>query len=409
MNPALGSYDHVLVATSCGTDSVASLLWLLEQGVDPARIELHHHEVDGRGEPFMDWPSTAGYCRAIAAAFGLPIYYSWREGGLLREMLRDGQPTAAVLFETPAHGVRVIGGHGPLGTRLRFPQVSADLSVRWCSPVAKIGPMDTLIRNQDRFLGVRTLVVTGERAEESPARARYAAFEPHRSDTRTGTRCRRHVDHLRPVHGWSEREVWSALRRHGIVPAPAYRLQWSRLSCFTCVFGSPSQWATVRAIAPAWFERIARYEDQFGCTIQRGRSVRDMADRGAPFPADLAQPALVEAALTPGWDEPVRIAPGTGRPRQERSVRQRGRSEQSRTERRCRPASHRARVGPGACGALARRAAGRRGGRGFHQHKGNPRCPPPSLGWTGTTRLFRSSAPSGTKATPRPTSAAVWA
>ena len=47
-------------------------------------MELHHHEVDGRGPAFMDWPSTAGYCAAIARTFGIPILYSSREGGLLR-------------------------------------------------------------------------------------------------------------------------------------------------------------------------------------------------------------------------------------------------------------------------------------------------------------------------------------
>ena len=303
--PDLRSYDHVLVASSGGKDSVASMLFMLEAGVSPSRIELHHHEVDGRGEPFMDWPSTAGYCTAIAAAFGIPIYFSWREGGLLREMLRDGQPTAPVLFETPEDRVRVIGGAGPVGTRLRFPQVSADLSVRWCSAVAKIGPMDCLIRNQERFLGQRTLVVSGERAQESAARARYARFEPHRSDTRGGTRCRRHVDHFRPVHGWDEAAVWEIIARHGVVVAPAYRLGWSRMSCFTCVFASPAQWATVQAIAPDWFERIAAYEERFGCTIQRSRSVREMARQAVPFRAALIQPDLVRRALLPGWNEAV--------------------------------------------------------------------------------------------------------
>ncbi|MCG7353738.1 adenine nucleotide alpha hydrolase family protein [Roseomonas mucosa] len=94
---------------------------------------------------------------------------------------------------------------GPRSTRLLFPQTSADLSVRWCSAALRIGVMDTLIRAQDRFLGSRTLVVTGERAEESPARALYAPSERHRTDTRDGTRRQRHVDHWRPVHGWSER------------------------------------------------------------------------------------------------------------------------------------------------------------------------------------------------------------
>ncbi len=81
MQPDLQSYDLVLVATSGGKDSLAAMLALLEAGVPPSRMELHHHEVDGRGPAFMDWPSTAGYCAAVAAAFGIPIYYSWREGG----------------------------------------------------------------------------------------------------------------------------------------------------------------------------------------------------------------------------------------------------------------------------------------------------------------------------------------
>ncbi len=62
-------------------------------------------------------------------------------------------------------------GIGEAGTRRRFPQVSADLSVRWCSPYCKIDVAAAAINNQDRFLGRRTLVITGERAAESTARS----------------------------------------------------------------------------------------------------------------------------------------------------------------------------------------------------------------------------------------------
>lgn len=127
-------------------------------------------------------------------------------------MLRYDIPTAPVVFETP-EGRVVAGGQGQNGTRLRFSQVSASLSVRWCSASLKVDVADRALRGQDRFLNRRTLVVTGERAEESPAGARYAAFEPHRTDTRNGTRRRRHVDHWRPVHQWSEAEVWAILER----------------------------------------------------------------------------------------------------------------------------------------------------------------------------------------------------
>ena len=301
-------YDRILVAFSGGKDSVAALLAVLEAGADPARIELHHHLVDGRGPAFMDWPCTEGWCRAVAAAFRLPLYLSWREGGFEREMLRADAPTAPMRFEVPGgHAPACAGGGGPCGTRQRFPQVSPKLRVRWCSGCLKIGVMDALIAGQDRFLQGRTLVITGERAEESTARAAYATFERHRTDTRNGTRRRRWVDHWRPVHAWTAPEVWAAMRRHRVMPAPAYRLGFGRLSCLCCIFGSADQWATVRWLAPELFARIAAYESRFGCTIQHGRNVVELADRGRPFAAALAQPDLARQAMQPGWDRPVLV------------------------------------------------------------------------------------------------------
>ena len=302
--PDLRSYDHVVLFTSGGKDATACLLDLLDRGVDPTRIELHHHEVDGRGPAFMDWPVTGAYVAAQAAAFGLPLFRSWREGGFKREMLRRDAPTAPILFETP-HGLMRKGGAGPRNTRLLFPQTSADLSVRWCSAALKIGVGAASIAGQDRFLGRRTLVVTGERAQESAARARYATFEPHRTDTRGGSRRPRHVDHWRPIHGWDEGQVWDALQRQGVRPHPAYELGWSRLSCMACIFGSAAQWATIRLIAPALFERIAAYEERFGRTIQRARSIRALADLGRPYPVALARPDLVTLALSETWALPI--------------------------------------------------------------------------------------------------------
>ncbi|WP_249200174.1 hypothetical protein [Gluconobacter sp. Dm-62] len=82
-------------------------------------------------------------------------------------MLRNAAPTAPVLFESPDGLIRT-GGQGPNGTRLRFSQVSASLTTRWCSSVTKIDVADRSLRGQERFLNRRTLFVTGERAEESP-------------------------------------------------------------------------------------------------------------------------------------------------------------------------------------------------------------------------------------------------
>jgi 3'-phosphoadenosine 5'-phosphosulfate sulfotransferase (PAPS reductase)/FAD synthetase len=300
----LTSYDRIIVACSGGKDSLAALLHLLECGASVERMELWHHDVDGQGPSFMDWPSTTPYVHAVANHFEIPCYLSWREGGLNGEILRDGVPTAAVLCETPTGLVRR-GGAGPVGTRLRFPQVSASLSTRYCSATAKIDVADMALRGQDRFLGSRTLFVTGERAEESPNRSRYAVFGPHRTDTRDSQRRRRHVDHYRPVHAWSEAEIWAILQRYGVIPALPYQLGFGRLSCALCVFMSVDQAATLRHIMPERFAALASLERQFGCTMKRECDLNQYADRGTVYTATLARPDLVARALDHQWHGPV--------------------------------------------------------------------------------------------------------
>lgn len=312
--PDLSSYDHIIVAFSGGKDSLACVLHLLELGVPAEKIELHHHLVDGGGgSSLMDWPVTEAYCAAVAQALEMPLLRSWRCGGFMREMNRDNQPTAPIMFERLDGAFCMVGGNGPPGTRLRFPQVSADLSVRWCSAYLKIDVCDALIRNDDRFRGKRTLVVTGERAEESSARARYAVFEPHRSDLRAGQRYQRHVDAWRPVHGWPREQVWAIIQRHGIIPHPAYYIGWGRLSCMCCIFGSPDQWASIEAIAPRDFIRIAKYEKQFGTTIHRTQSVVERAAKGKPYPAIEANPDQVATCLDMAFYAPVRCDPAAWR------------------------------------------------------------------------------------------------
>ena len=304
--PDLHGYNTVLVGFSGGKDSLACVLQLLELGVPRERIELWHHDIDGGGEAYMDWGCTAAYCRAVAAALGLRILFSWREGGFLREMMRDRALTAPAVFERADGSLGRSGGvRGKLNTRLQFPQVSPDLNVRWCSGKLKIDVADSAIRGDDRFLGKRTLVVTGERAQESANRARYATFEPHRSNVN-----KRLVDHWRPIHAWREEEVWAIIRRHGIVPHPAYVLGWSRLSCMCCIFGGADQWATIRAIFPERFAAIATHEAQFGKTIHRKLTLAQRADMGCPYPAALERRLLAQAADSHDWDAPVLVAPG---------------------------------------------------------------------------------------------------
>lgn len=311
MKPDLDSYSNILVMFSGGKDSLACVLHLLERGVPREKIELWHHLVDGReGSELMDWPCTEGYCRAIAKHLGLPIYFSWKEGGFEREMLREATPTAPIHFETPSWRGVAGGNSSSVGTRKQFPQVSADLSVRWCSAYLKIDVASTAIRNQDRFRDARTLVVTGERAQESPSRAMYRRFEAHRSDRRRGKRIRRHVDHWRPIHRWRERKVWQIIERWSLLPHPAYRLGWGRVSCAACIFGNAQQWASLKAVNPSQFERIAQYEESFGKTIRKDLTVRKLAVVGVPYKPAL-DPELVAIALGREYVEDVVVTKWT--------------------------------------------------------------------------------------------------
>lgn len=301
--PDLAAYRRFVVAFSGGKDSLASLLVLLTHGFPPERIELHHHDVDGQGPSFMDWPCTPAYVEALAHHLGIVLYRSYRVGGFVRELDRENAATAPIIFDTP-EGSRVAGGSGPLGTRGPFPQVSADLRVRWCSPALKIDVLAAAIRNQGRFFEGKTLVLTGERAEESPGRARYAALEPHRTMS-----SRRHVDHWRPVLRWTEQQVWDIIASARIRRHPAYRLGWGRLSCRCCIFGTADQWATMRLIFPEAFEVIARREAASGRTIHRSLSVTELADRGCPYPAALTHEDDRSQADDPVWRLPITLDP----------------------------------------------------------------------------------------------------
>lgn len=299
----LGSYDHIVVAFSGGADSLALLLHLLELGVPPTRIEAHHHLVDGReGSTLMDWPVTEAYCEAVCKHLGIALSYSWREGGFEREATRNGTPTAPVHIPHSDGGHQVLGGNGPTGTRNKFPQVSASLATRWCSAALKIDVFARYLCNHPKFLNARTLVLTGERAEESANRARYAEFEPHRCDTRRSRRVPRHIDVWRAVHAWTKVEVWKIIERARIVAHAAYWLGFGRCSCSGCIFGSKDQWATLRLVSPAQFAQIANYERTFKVTIHRRNSVEERAAMGTPYTTDTKWIAIANSKT---YDHPV--------------------------------------------------------------------------------------------------------
>src|SRR5439155_504459 len=104
---------------------------------------------------------------------------------------------------------------------------------------------------------------------------------------------------------WDERQVWESIREFRVMPHPAYRLGWGRVSCLACIFGLADQWASVRQIAPDVFDRIAAYEIAFRHTIHHRKSVVELADAGTPYPGCFDEPLV---ALALGNDYPRELA-----------------------------------------------------------------------------------------------------
>lgn len=297
-------YDKYIVAFSGGKDSIACFLHLLDLGIDKNKIELWHCDIDGQGATFMDWEVTHSYCQRFSNHFGVPIYYAWKDGGFEREMTRENAKTAPTSFQCPDGTIKTIGGtRGKESTRRKFPQISGDLSVRWCSAYLKIDVCAAAIRNQDRFNGIKTVIISGERAEESLGpvkfkeyiqakengedfkafgRANYEILEVDRADNRNGKKPR-FVDRWRSVKDWSEVEVWDIIKRYGVVVHPCYYLGWSRCSCKFCIFGDKDQFASGYQISPKQGEKLVDYEIDFGVTLKRDKSLVDLITSGTPY------------------------------------------------------------------------------------------------------------------------------
>lgn len=275
IKPLLDSDCPILIAFSGGKDSVAMVLALFDLGIAHSRITLHHHEVDGRGSQLFDWACTTSYCQAFADAFELPIVFSWREGGIKREIYRENEGLQPVLFETAAGTVKLESRNGG-STRRKFPAVVGDLRTRWCSSVVKIDVMSRIVNNT--HLSGDLLILTGERRAESPKRSTYEASEKYRSHTK-----KRNAYQWRPIIDFTDAQVWDLYKKYSVQPHPCYMLGWSRCSCQTCIFSSPNTWASIKQLSPEKITELTDMEQELGHTLYNGSTIPQMVAKGSSF------------------------------------------------------------------------------------------------------------------------------
>lgn len=286
-------YDRIIISTSGGKDSLAAVLYLLDLGIPRERLLLWHQCIDGRSNPFMDWPVTESYCQAMSTALDIPIEWQWRENGFYGEMMRTDEVSKSICYEISGKTITLPTIRGIPSTRRKFPAKSADLKKRWCSAYLKIDVFRRVLNNHPDYKEGQFLVITGERREESLARSRYLETEIHPCNNR-----RRQVHWWRNVIDWEEEEIWAIIEKHRIQPHPAYMLGWNRTSCFGCIFQTPDLWAMMREIAPERFNLLAKIEQELNFTIDNKRILKEMADAGkSRIPKNMETSKWVRKAL----------------------------------------------------------------------------------------------------------------
>lgn len=260
----LSEYDHILISESGGKDSIC-LFHLLDLGVPIDKIELVHQSIDGNKQDyveFMDWPVTESYIEAVGKLFNIKTSYQWREGGFYNELMRKDSLTGDVYYLNNEKVVRLPTTKGKKNTRLKWPAMSPDLRVRYCSAALKIDVFRRVLNNHPKYTNKKILVVTGERREESPNRAKYAETEIHACNSK-----KRLVHAWGPIIDWTERQVWDEYEKRRFLPHPAYLLGWNRTSCFGCIFSTADLWAMMREIAPERFKMLVLKEEELNHTI----------------------------------------------------------------------------------------------------------------------------------------------
>ncbi len=152
------------------------------------------------------------------------------------------------------------------GERLKFPAKSGCHQGRWCSGALKAQVEDKLYSHIDALsAGIRLLVISGERRQESAGRSKYNEMELHR--TNATARAHRLVHQWRSVIDWDEADVWKIIERWRIAPHPCYAAGWNRCSCAMCIFSLPKHWAGIRELFPDWVKAVEEDERILGFTL----------------------------------------------------------------------------------------------------------------------------------------------
>ncbi|MFA7513818.1 MULTISPECIES: phosphoadenosine phosphosulfate reductase domain-containing protein [Mycolicibacterium] len=250
--PDLRCYDVILVNSSAGKDSQASLDVVAAAARRAGvvhRVVVVHADL---GE--AEWDGVPELAAEHATHYGLRFELARRE--------RNG-----ALYTILDH----------VQQRRLWPSASQ----RWCTSDFKRGPIRKVmtklvaeLRDSGQVAGrpVHLLNVMGLRAEESSARARRLAYSPNTA----ASNGRRRVDDWYPIHHWSTKQVWERIRAAGTRPHRAYIEGMSRLSCRFCVLASRADLVCSARLNPELARRYAEVEVETGHRFRADLSMADI-------------------------------------------------------------------------------------------------------------------------------------
>lgn len=259
-------YTSVIVSYSTGIDSTGALYWALKN-FPKEKIYLLYCDTG------CEYPENERIFHRVAAFLGIKAVFLRREDGYLGLLLEE---------------------------RRKFP----DAKNRWCTAYLKTAVTDRWIRQHRGELGTKCLFLSGERRDESPARAKLPALEYHSTTLKT----KRIADFIchwyRPCLDLEKGEMFELGRRLGIEPHPCYEYV-GRCSCMFCMFMPDRHASENMKRYPEIAEKWVRAELEIGHRWKKNKSLQavynecmDMDDIDEELLQEYRQISLLELPKT---------------------------------------------------------------------------------------------------------------
>jgi 3'-phosphoadenosine 5'-phosphosulfate sulfotransferase (PAPS reductase)/FAD synthetase len=228
-------YDIVFCSVSSGKDSQVTMGKAYTQAVKEG---VHHRLFAIMADTRAEWPSSVSHADYLAKCYRVPF-----------QVVYPLRPLAEVIDR-----------------RKRWPSMSC----RYCTSACKREPIAKFIRQRFPFKeNVKILMLSGERAEESPHRAKLDEFEPDKELSKGN----RQVFKYRPVLGWTKNQIWDAIFASKLDYHIAYKLGNDRVSCALCIFANNTDLRNGARARPDLAEEYLRIEREHNHTFKYKQSL----------------------------------------------------------------------------------------------------------------------------------------